>query len=98
MRRAALAVAATSAAAILCACALLSAAPRAAPVAMFFSFSSAPPSAGTARSTFMLPADAAADGYTRDLENMQETLQTDSLKPAGVIGDAPHLLSELGDG
>ena len=44
------------------------------------------------------PADAAVDGYTKDLESMQQTLQKDSLKPAGVVGDAPHLLSELGDG
>ena len=96
-RRAARAVCATSATAVLCALALSAAGPRAAaPVALFFSLASSP--APQARSTFMLPADAAVDGYTRDLENMQTTLQQDSLKPAGVVGDAPHLLAELGDG
>lgn len=46
----------------------------------------------------MLPASAAVKGYAKDLENMQQTLQADSLKPAGVVGDAPNLLAELGDG
>jgi hypothetical protein len=95
-RRAARAVYATSATALLCALALSAVAPRAAPVSLFFSL--APSPAPQARSTFMLPVDAAVDGYTRDLENMQATLQQDSLKPAGVVGDAPHLLAELGDG
>ena len=47
-------------------------------------------------STFLLPAKV--KGYTRDLEAMQQTLQADSLKPAGVVGDAPNLLAALGDG
>jgi iron uptake system EfeUOB component EfeO/EfeM len=46
----------------------------------------------------MLPENTAADKYALDLENMQATLQSDSLKPAGVVGDAPNLLEELGDG
>jgi hypothetical protein len=29
---------------------------------------------------------------------MQMTLQQDSLKPAGVMGDAANMLTELGDG
>ena len=47
-------------------------------------------------STFLLPAKV--KGYTRDLEAMQKTLQADSLKPAGVVEDAPNLLAALGDG
>ena len=100
-----LAVVAVSAAALLCASALVvMTQPAAVPSVLSFSFfsssASAPSSSASSSfsSTFMLPASAAVKGYAKDLENMQQTLQADSLKPAGVVGDAPNLLAELGDG
>ena len=93
----AVAVGAVSAAALLCALAMRAAAPLPAHTELSFSFFSTAP-ASASSSTFMLPANGAADKYALDLENMQATLQSDSLKPAGVVGDAPNLLAELGDG
>ena len=94
----AVAVGAVSAAALLCALAMRAAAPLPAHTELSFSFFSTAPASAAASSTFMLPENTAADKYALDLENMQATLQSDSLKPAGVVGDAPNLLAELGDG
>jgi len=97
--RSAAAVGAVSAAALVCAFVLRAGAPHRGRTELSFSFFSdaaAPPAA--AASTFMLPAHGAANEYAADLEDMQATLQADSLKPAGVVGDAPNLLAELGDG
>lgn len=103
MRSAGLAIVAVSAAALLCAAAMVVEPPSPSVLSFsFFSSSASAPSASSSffssSSTFMLPASAAVNGYTKDLENMQQTLQADSLKPAGVVGDAPNLLAELGDG
>ena len=93
--RAGLVAGALSAATVLCAIALMVVTPHPAPSVLSSSslFSSA------TSSTFLLPSSAAREGrYAQDLENMQMTLQQDSLKPAGVMGDAANLLTELGDG
>ena len=93
--RAGLVAGALSAATILCAIALIVMTPHPTPSVLSSSslFSSA------TSSTFLLPSSAAApDKYALDLENMQMTLQQDSLKPAGVMGDAANMLTELGDG
>ena len=91
--RAGLVAGALSAATVLCAIALMVVTPHPAPSVLSSSslFSSA------TSSTFLLPSSA-PDKYALDLENMQMTLQQDSLKPAGVMGDAANLLTELGDG
>jgi hypothetical protein len=91
----------TASASLLCAAVVMITTTQPAPMSLSFSFfsegaHSAPTSATS--STFMLPAGGMEDKYTRDLEEMQETLQSDSLKPAGVVGDVPSLLTELGDG
>ena len=92
--RAGHAVGALSAATVVCAIALIVMTPHPAPSVLSSSslFSSA------TSSTFLLPTAAAPDKYALDLENMQMTLQQDSLKPAGVMGDAANMLTELGDG
>ena len=91
--RAGLVAGALSAATLLCAIALIVMTQHPAPSVLSSSslFSSA------TSSTFLLPSSA-PDKYALDLENMQMTLQQDSLKPAGVMGDAANLLTELGDG
>ena len=88
------AVVALSAATVVCAIALIVMTPH--PANSVLSSSSLFSSATS--STFLLPTAAAPDKYALDLENMQMTLQQDSLKPAGVMGDAANMLTELGDG
>ena len=61
-------------------------------------FNSLNPETGVNCWWWWLNSNVTREAITRDLEAMQKTLQADSLKPAGVVEDAPNLLAALGDG